>query len=123
MLLVLDAGDGDSCDRDVPAGRGVRHWRPEITGVGAMSCQAHDHLVLIRDHVLNREMKVREGIQDPGDPLFIFFTGANLGQARIMEAEVRGIELIKEMSKRLPGYAVPKYAREVAGQPSKTLIL
>jgi L-lysine 2,3-aminomutase len=32
----------------------------------------------------------------------------------------RGLELIAELQKRLPGYAVPKYVLEVPGRPSKT---
>ncbi|SRR6266487_2547187 len=95
-LAVGYAGDGDSCDSYLPAGRGVRARCQDITGVGATSCHAHNYLVPFSDQVLNREMKVREGMEDPGDPLFIFFAGANLGQARIMEEEVGGIELIKD---------------------------
>lgn len=32
----------------------------------------------------------------------------------------RGLELIDELTRRLPGYAVPKYVRETAGEASKT---
>jgi EF-P beta-lysylation protein EpmB len=31
-----------------------------------------------------------------------------------------GIELISELAKRLPGYAVPKYVSEIAGEPNKS---
>jgi len=48
-LAVGYAGDGDSCDGDVPAGRGVRRWRPDITGIGASTCHAHHHLVFFRE--------------------------------------------------------------------------
>ena len=34
----------------------------------------------------------------------------------------KGKELIKELAKRLPGYAVPRYVQEIAGMPSKTPI-
>ena len=34
--------------------------------------------------------------------------------------EKKGLELIAEMTKRLPGYAVPKYVREISGELSKT---
>ena len=34
--------------------------------------------------------------------------------------ESEGVRLVEEMQNRLPGYAVPKYVREDAGQPSKT---
>jgi EF-P beta-lysylation protein EpmB len=37
--------------------------------------------------------------------------------------EERGRTLIQELSKVLPGYAIPKYVREIAGEPGKTPIL
>lgn len=33
-----------------------------------------------------------------------------------------GLALIEELQKRTSGYAVPRYVREIAGQPSKTLV-
>lgn len=32
----------------------------------------------------------------------------------------RGLELIESLRRRLPGYAVPRYVREIAGEPGKT---
>jgi lysine 2,3-aminomutase len=37
-------------------------------------------------------------------------------------SEERGHELMRYLEKTLPGYAVPKYVREVAGEPSKTAL-
>ncbi len=37
--------------------------------------------------------------------------------------EEKGRQLVAEMSKRLPGYAVPKYVREIAGEPHKTSLI
>ena len=34
----------------------------------------------------------------------------------------RGLQMMTELAKRLPGYAVPKYVVEIAGEASKTLI-
>ena len=34
-----------------------------------------------------------------------------------------GVKLINELSMCLPGYAVPKYVREISGEPSKTSLL
>ncbi len=42
------------------------------------------------------------------------------GAAHFETSVERGRELIREISARLPGYAVPKYAREIPGQPMKT---
>ena len=36
--------------------------------------------------------------------------------------EERGRGLIRELAKRLPGYAVPRYVKEIPGQPNKTFI-
>jgi len=36
--------------------------------------------------------------------------------------EERGLEMMQEVQKRLSGYAVPKYVREIAGEPSKTTL-
>lgn len=44
------------------------------------------------------------------------------GAAHFEVPEEQGAHLVAELAKRLPGYAVPKYVREDAGEPSKTLI-
>jgi EF-P beta-lysylation protein EpmB len=45
------------------------------------------------------------------------------GAAHFEVSEERGLELITELRKRLPGYAVPKYVREIPGEASKTPLL
>ena len=42
------------------------------------------------------------------------------GTAHFEVPEPRGLELIAELRKRLPGYAVPQLVREIAGAQSKT---
>lgn len=42
------------------------------------------------------------------------------GAAHFEVEEEKGHALIAEMAKHLPGYAVPKYVREIAGEPNKT---
>lgn len=42
------------------------------------------------------------------------------GAAHFEVAESDGQRLVAEIAKRLPGYAVPKYVREIAGEPHKT---
>lgn len=44
------------------------------------------------------------------------------GSAHFEVPEDEGKRLIAEISNKLPGYAVPKYVREIAGYPSKTPI-
>lgn len=44
------------------------------------------------------------------------------GSAHFEVPENEGQYLIQELAKQLPGYAVPKYVREVSGEPSKTIL-
>jgi EF-P beta-lysylation protein EpmB len=34
-----------------------------------------------------------------------------------------GLRIVEELRRRLPGYAVPRYVREIAGEPNKTLLM
>lgn len=42
------------------------------------------------------------------------------GAAHFEVSEEMGKQLVAELAKRLPGYALPRYVKEVAGMPSKT---
>ena len=42
------------------------------------------------------------------------------GTAHFEVNEAEGRELIKKIAERLPGYAVPRYVREISGMPGKT---
>ena len=44
------------------------------------------------------------------------------GAAHFEVPEAEGARLIDELRARLPGYAVPRYVREIPGQPSKTVL-
>jgi EF-P beta-lysylation protein EpmB len=44
------------------------------------------------------------------------------GAAHFEVEEERGRFLLAEIAKQLPGYAIPKYVREIAGEPNKTMI-
>ena len=44
------------------------------------------------------------------------------GTAHFEVPEVTGLELVAQLRQRLPGYAVPQFVREVAGEASKTPI-
>ena len=37
--------------------------------------------------------------------------------------ESKGRQIIEDLAKRLPGYGVPKYVREISGQPNKTPLI
>lgn len=44
------------------------------------------------------------------------------GAAHFEVSRERGAELIRQLRTRLPGYAVPRYVEEIAGEPNKTII-
>lgn len=45
-----------------------------------------------------------------------------LGAERFEVEAARGLELVRYLENHLPGYAVPKYVREIAGEKSKILV-
>ena len=44
------------------------------------------------------------------------------GATHFESDRARGLAIMEELAKRLPGYAVPKYVVEIAGEPNKTMI-
>ena len=44
------------------------------------------------------------------------------GTSHFEVPEERGLQIINELAARLPGYAVPKYVQEIAGEPHKTMV-
>lgn len=55
-------------------------------------------------------------------PYYLFQLDRVQGASHFEVSEAEGKKLMKELSMRLSGYALPKYAKEQAGEPSKTLI-
>ena len=52
----------------------------------------------------------------------VYTTDPVRGAAHFHVDPSRGLEILAELRKRLPGYAVPSYVREVAGEPHKVEI-
>jgi EF-P beta-lysylation protein EpmB len=55
-------------------------------------------------------------------PYYLHQLDQVIGAQRFLVDESVGIELIRQLRSRLPGYAVPRYVRETAGESSKTII-
>jgi EF-P beta-lysylation protein EpmB len=53
-------------------------------------------------------------------PYYLHQLDPVVGAAHFEVAPERGLELIQEMRAALPGYAVPRYVKELAGEPNKT---
>ncbi len=62
------------------------------------------------------EMLVNQGIL----PYYLHQLDRVQGSKHFEVEEEKGRALIKEMSKKLSGYAIPKYVREIEGEPNKT---
>jgi L-lysine 2,3-aminomutase len=55
-------------------------------------------------------------------PYYLHQLDRVIGAAHFEVAEERGHALIDELRRRLPGYAVPRYVREVAGAEYKIVL-
>lgn len=44
------------------------------------------------------------------------------GSSRFQVPDEKGVQLIDQLRRRLPGYLVPKFVREIVGEPSKTVL-
>jgi len=65
------------------------------------------------------EMLINHGIV----PYYLFQLDKVEGAAHFEVDEKKGQRLVAAIAARLPGYGVPKYVREIAGEPNKSAIL
>lgn len=56
-------------------------------------------------------------------PYYLHQLDRVIGAAHFEVPEAEGIKLVEELRRRLPGYAVPRYVREVPGAPGKTVLV
>lgn len=54
-------------------------------------------------------------------PYYLHQLDPVIGAAHFEVPKSRGIELIRKMRASLPGYAVPRFVKEIAGEPGKTV--
>ena len=52
-------------------------------------------------------------------PYYIHQLDRVAGAAHFEVPEEAGVRLVRQLRARLPGYAVPRYVREIVGEPSK----
>jgi EF-P beta-lysylation protein EpmB len=86
--------------------------------------------------VLNQSVLLR-GVNDDADtlvdlsqrlldcrvlPYYLHQLDRVAGAAHFETPVKRGLELIEQLRRRLPGYAVPRYVREIAGEAAKTVL-
>jgi L-lysine 2,3-aminomutase len=55
-------------------------------------------------------------------PYYLFVLDPVVGSAHFNVDDEQAVALVKALQNQLPGYLVPKLAREIPGRPSKTLL-
>ncbi len=56
-------------------------------------------------------------------PYYLHYLDRAQGASHFSTQEDEGIKILQALSSELPGYAIPRYVKEIAGMPSKTPIL
>ena len=54
-------------------------------------------------------------------PYYLHQLDPVIGASHFEVAKETGLELVRQMREALPGYAVPRYVKELAGEPNKTI--
>lgn len=81
-----------------------------------------NHTVLLKgvnDNIATMKALCEKLVDNGIAPYYLHQLDKVQGAAHFEVNETEGEKLIKALSEQLPGYAVPKYVREVSGQPSK----
>lgn len=116
VWIVIHANHPRELDDDVVAAL----WRLHKQGIGLLN-----QSVLLRG--VNDDVEVLaalcERLVDSGVvPYYLHQLDKTQGAAHFEVTEAKGKELIKALAARLPGFAIPKYVREVAGEANKILL-
>lgn len=91
-----------------------------------------------RGYVLTSQTVLLQGVNDSADalaalfeklidvgvlPYYLHQLDRTQGAAAFEVSPERGLEIVRQLGERLPGYAVPRYVRELPNRPMKTKIL
>jgi EF-P beta-lysylation protein EpmB len=104
----IDEEVADSLTRLVDAGLPVLNQSVLLRGVN----DDVDALVQLSRRLVNLRVM----------PYYLHQLDRVRGAAHFEVSIERGLELVEEMRKQLPGYAVPRFVQEIAGEESKTLL-
>ncbi|MEI8329423.1 MAG: KamA family radical SAM protein [Chlamydiia bacterium] len=77
----------------------------------------------VNDDLTTMKALLQKLIENGILPYYLHQLDRAQGTAHFETSEDLGKELIQELTKVLPGYAIPRYVREQQGEPSKTRIL
>ncbi len=114
VVVVVHANHGNEIDAE--CGRALDALR----GSGAVLLNQAVLLAGINDDAVTLAELSRALLRHGTLPYYLHQLDRVTGTAHFEVAEDRGRALIAELRGKLPGYAVPRYVRETAGEPHKT---
>jgi len=116
-IVVLHANHANELDPSVAAAAG------RLSAAGVLLL---DQAVLLRgvNDTVKAQADLWERLVDLGvAPYYLHQLDRVAGAAHFEVPEAEGRGIVAQLRKRLPGYAVPRYVREIAGEPSKTILM
>lgn len=114
IWFVVHVNHPSELDEDVvKALASIRKQGAVVLNQSVLLKGVNDHLDTLK--ALSEKL-VESGIM----PYYLHQLDRVSGASSFEVEESHGKYLIQELTKQLPGYAVPKYVREIAGEPNKT---
>ncbi len=118
----------------------VLHLTLHVDSANEIDSQVERALLSLRrrGYVLTSQTTLLQGVNDSVDalaalfeklidvgvlPYYLYQLDRTQGAAAFEVSPERGLEIVRQLGERLPGYAVPRYVRELPNRPMKTKIL
>ncbi|MGB1237138.1 MAG: EF-P beta-lysylation protein EpmB [Pseudomonadales bacterium] len=107
----------------------AREFSPAVAralrNVAAVQCQVLNQAVLLKgiNDDLEAQLALHQASFAAGAlPYYLFVLDRVQGAAHFDVSDDEAVELLRQMQRELPGYLLPRLAREIPGKPSKTLL-
>ncbi|MBP3556588.1 MAG: EF-P beta-lysylation protein EpmB [Thermoguttaceae bacterium] len=131
------AASGPDADSRLPL---VLHLTLHVDVANEIDSEVERALLSLRrrGYVLTSQTVLLQGVNDSVDalaalfeklidvgvlPYYLHQLDRTQGAAAFEVSPERGLEIVRQLGERLPGYAVPRYVRELPNRPMKTKIL
>ncbi len=115
-IMVIHANHARELDEDVAASLG------RLVAAGIMLMNQSVLLAGVNDDASTLASLSRRLIELRVQPYYLHQLDRVHGAAHFEVPVARGRQIVRQLRAMLPGYAVPRYVREVPGQPGKTPI-
>ena len=116
LIVVIHCNHANEIDRD------VERACLDLQRTGAMLFNQSVLLQGVNDSVEALSQLSEQLVSINVTPYYLHQLDPVAGVAHFQVDVERGKELIRRMRARMPGYAVPRYVQEIAGEPNKTVL-